>query len=191
MPSYFRLRKQACLTTSKHSSRPDTANPQCFRPASLARDFAKHTATSPCNFPSGAIACVPKIPLPERRGFRARPMAGRVGFPVGHALFERTRREFCGRAKEMNVIRHEHISPDHPGCSQPPCLAKHRLRGGIRKHRLASRRADGQKYDGRHVEPLVQSRMRGMSPTGFAHAQVLRKINPQAKKIPLEAGRLA
>ena len=57
---------------------------------------------------------LPEIALPDWRVLRLWPMSRGMGFPIRNPLLKRWRLRHCRRAKQVQVIWHEHIPANNP-----------------------------------------------------------------------------
>jgi hypothetical protein len=72
-----------------------------------------------------------------------------------------------GRAKKVNVVRHDHVSANQPGPSLPPRIDQMFMNLFGRQDFLAALRADGEEDDDRFVRPLMQRLVNGMFAPDF------------------------
>ena len=91
---------------------------------------------------------VPEIRLPDGGVLAIGPVARGVGFPEGDPARQGHRRVLARGAKQVQVVRHEHIAANEPGIGGGPGLAECAVNGVAGEDAFFVFRADGEKNDG-------------------------------------------
>ena len=112
---------------------------------------------------------IPKVALPNWVLNRSWPVFGRDIFPVTNPLLQRFRRHRCRRAKEMNVVRHDHISTNKPSLGVCRCVLENGDDIGGCEDSFPIFAARCQKNDDWFVVAFDERVMRRMSTTRLVH----------------------
>ena len=69
----------------------------------------------------------------------------------------------------MNVIRHDHVTPDEPRWPSSPCCAEQLVSVVVSENRFSLMRADGHEDNNRRIVALDWREMRRMFPPDLVH----------------------
>ena len=118
---------------------------------------------------------IPKIQLPHRLFRGPRPAPRDQHFPLPHPLRQGSPVPFRWRTKQMQMIRHHHESPDHPGRRQPPGFLEESQHIRRCEDRLSLQGAHGQKDNHRFTRSFHERRVNRMFPLGQSHKDIVNK----------------
>ena len=107
-----------------------------------------------------AQLAVKEIFLPNRFFCRMRPAAGRVGAPELNPLFQQRNWHRRGRAKNMNMIRHDNVAANPPPIRLAPGIEQQSNNFRSRQQRTAFVGANGDELENTLIRKIQGSQMR-------------------------------
>jgi hypothetical protein len=102
----------------------------------------------------GAQLPVPMIRLPQWAFFGARPVPCCDGFPEANPVCQRTRIKSSWRTEEMDMVRHQDVTPDKSFVRLSAGTVKNLVCVVPRQNRLTVRGAHGDENDGGFLQSL-------------------------------------